>query len=421
MAAARKRYIKARDAVTKLKAEGQLDAAASALTNDFTPAAKDYLQALKDLLAYKRASLDANALAIEATYQSSRNVVVGAGLLVLLAGALCAWRLTLGITRPLRRAVAVAEAVAASDLRSAIVVESTDETGRLLQALKNMNDSLSGVVGAVRGGTDAIAAASRQIASGNADLSARTEQQAGSLEETAASMEQLTATVQQNADSARQANALALEASNVAAQGGSVVARVVTSMDSIAASSRQIADIIGVIDSIAFQTNILALNAAVEAARAGEQGRGFAVVATEVRNLAQRSAAAAHEIKAVIAASQQTVTDGSALVLQAGRTMDDVVGSVARVTAIMAGITNASKEQSAGIGQVNQAVSELDQVTQQNAALVEEAAGAAASLREQADSLAQVVSVFQLRDAGAMHARGVAVRAVAPRMRALAP
>jgi methyl-accepting chemotaxis protein len=259
-----------------------------------------------------------------------------------------------------------------------------------------MNDSLVRIVGEVRNGTDTIASASSQIAAGNLDLSGRTEQQASSLEETAASMEQLTATVKQNADNARQANQLAVTASGVALKGGSVVAEVVGTMGAINASSRKIVDIIGVIDGIAFQTNILALNAAVEAARAGEQGRGFAVVAAEVRNLAQRSAAAAKEIKTLIGDSVDKVEEGSKQVAQAGKTMDEIVDSVKRVTDIMAEITAASQEQSSGIEQVNQAITQMDQVTQQNAALVEEAAAAAASLQEQANNLSQAVSVFKL-------------------------
>ncbi|MDD5336794.1 MAG: methyl-accepting chemotaxis protein [Rhodoferax sp.] len=300
------------------------------------------------------------------------------------------------ITRPMRMAVKVAQTVAAGDLTSAIRVKSTDETGQLLQALKEMNDSLVRMVGEVRSGTDTIATASSQIAAGNLDLSSRTEQQASSLEETAAAMEQLTSTVKQNADNARQANQLAVAASGVAIKGGSVVSDVVGTMGAINASSRKIVDIIGVIDGIAFQTNILALNAAVEAARAGEQGRGFAVVAAEVRNLAQRSAAAAKEIKTLIGDSVAKVEEGSQQVAQAGQTMDEIVDSVKRVTDIMAEITAASQEQSSGIEQVNQAITQMDQVTQQNAALVEEAAAAAASLQEQAGNLSQVVSVFKL-------------------------
>jgi methyl-accepting chemotaxis protein len=265
-----------------------------------------------------------------------------------------------------------------------------------MQALKDMNDSLVRIVGEVRNGTDTIASASGQIAAGNLDLSGRTEQQAGSLEETAASMEQLTATVKQNADNARQANQLAVAASGVAVRGGSVVAEVVGTMGAINASSRKIVDIIGVIDGIAFQTNILALNAAVEAARAGEQGRGFAVVAAEVRNLAQRSAAAAKEIKTLIGDSVDKVEEGSKQVAEAGKTMDEIVDSVKRVTDIMAEISAASQEQTSGIEQINQAIMQMDQVTQQNAALVEQAAAAAASLQEQASNLSQGVSVFKL-------------------------
>jgi len=259
-----------------------------------------------------------------------------------------------------------------------------------------MRDSLAQVVGQVRQGTDTIATASSQIAAGNMDLSSRTEQQASSLEETAASMEELTSTVKQNADNARQANQLAVSASGVAVKGGHVVAQVVNTMSAINTSSKKIVDIIGVIDGIAFQTNILALNAAVEAARAGEQGRGFAVVAAEVRNLAQRSAAAAKEIKTLIGDSVDKVEEGSKQVAEAGKTMDEIVGSVKRVTDIMAEITAASQEQTAGIEQINQAITQMDQVTQQNAALVEEAAAAAASLQEQASGLSQVVSVFKL-------------------------
>ena len=305
------------------------------------------------------------------------------------------------ITRPLNEAVKIAQTVAAGDLSSSIAVRSKDETGQLMQALKDMNDSLVGIVGQVRSGTDTIATASSQIAAGNQDLSSRTEEQASSLEETAASMEELTSTVKQNADNAHQANQLAVTASSVAVRGGSVVAEVVGTMGAINASSRKIVDIIGVIDGIAFQTNILALNAAVEAARAGEQGRGFAVVAAEVRNLAQRSAAAAKEIKTLIGDSVDKVEEGSKQVAEAGKTMDEIVGSVKRVTDIMAEITAASQEQTAGIEQINQAITQMDQVTQQNAALVEEAAAAASSLQEQASGLSQVVSVFRLGGAQA--------------------
>ena len=265
-----------------------------------------------------------------------------------------------------------------------------------MRALKAMNDALFKVVSEVQVGTRSIATASNEIAAGNLDLSSRTEQQASSLEETAASMEELTATVRQNADNAEQANQLALAASSVAAKGGAIVGKVVDTMGSIDASSRKIVDIIGVIDGIAFQTNILALNAAVEAARAGEQGRGFAVVAAEVRSLAQRSASAAKEIKDLIGDSVGQVNIGTKLVQEAGTTIREVVDSVARVNDIMSEITSASKEQRIGIDQVNEAIAQMDQVTQQNAALVEEAAAAAASLREQADTLASAAAGFKL-------------------------
>jgi methyl-accepting chemotaxis protein len=304
--------------------------------------------------------------------------------------------LTHSITRPLKNAVGIAQAVASGDLTGRINVESTNETGKLLSALKEMSEKLAEIVGRVRQGSDTIATATSQIASGNLDLSARTEEQASSLEETAASMVELTSTVKQNTGNAVQANELAISASAVAIKGGSVVAKVVDTMESINASSKKIQDIIGVIEGIAFQTNILALNAAVEAARAGEQGRGFAVVATEVRSLAQRSANAAKDIKVLIGDSVLQVEAGSQLVAQAGATMDEVVTSVKRVTDIMGEIAAASKEQSAGIEQVEQAITQMDDVTQQNAALVEEGAAAAQSLQNQAAELSKVVGIFKL-------------------------
>ena len=312
-------------------------------------------------------------------------------------GAWCAIFITRSITVPLSGALAVAQKVAAGELTSHVVVEGKDETSALQQALKDMNDSLVKTVSDVRNGTETITVASREIASGNADLSARTETQASSLEETASSMEELTSTVKQNADNARQANQLAVSASSVAEQGGKVVAQVVDTMGSIKDSSRKIVDIIGVIDGIAFQTNILALNAAVEAARAGEQGRGFAVVASEVRNLAQRSAGAAKEIKGLIGDSVDKVDAGSRLVDEAGQTMGLVVTSIRQVADIMGEITAATQEQSHGIEEVNQAIAQMDQMTQQNAALVEEAAAAAESMQEQAQKLAGAVSIFKLR------------------------
>ena len=396
MMANRKRYLASRDTIVKLKKEGQLEQANEVLDQRFTPDGKAYLASLSGLLDMQRKSIDANAAEIETIYQDSRRFMIVFGLVVLALGVGCAWRLTRGITVPLSQAVDIAVAVANKDLTSTIEVGSTDETGRLLQALRSMNDGLIGIVTEVRNGTESISSASSQIAAGNLDLSGRTEEQASSLEETASSMEELTATVKQNADNARQANQLALTASEVAKRGGGVVAEVVDTMDAINGSARKIVDIISVIDGIAFQTNILALNAAVEAARAGEQGRGFAVVATEVRSLAQRSATAAKEIKALIDDSLEKVDAGSTLVTQAGMTMSDVVDSIQRVTDIMGEISSASHEQSAGIEQVNQAVIQMDQVTQQNAALVEQAAAAAASLNDQADDLRAIVSVFKI-------------------------
>jgi methyl-accepting chemotaxis protein len=294
--------------------------------------------------------------------------------------------------------VEVARSVATGDLTSRITHRSEDEIGQLLTALAQMNHSLVDIVGNVRTGTDAIETASREIAAGNADLSARTEAQASALEETASSMEELTATVEHNSTNAHQANQLAVSASDVATRGGQVVGEVVVTMVAIKESSRKIVDIISVIDGIAFQTNILALNAAVEAARAGEQGRGFAVVAAEVRNLAQRSAGAAKEIKALISDSVEKVDAGSKLVDQAGATMSGLVTSVKQVAAIMNEITAASDEQSSGIRNVGEAITQMDEMTQQNAGLVEQAAAAAESMREQSNALAQAVSVFKLQD-----------------------
>ena len=340
-----------------------------------------------------------------------RNTCSAAVLFGMLLAVFIGVRLVRAITGPLDEAVRIASAVASGDLTQDIPVHSNNETGKLMQALKRMNDSLVDIVGRVRTGTDTIVSASGQIASGNLDLSSRTEQQASSLEETASAMDELNSTVRQNEDNARQANQLALAASDVAVRGGAVVSDVVQTMGAINAASHRIADIISVIDGIAFQTNILALNAAVEAARAGEHGRGFAVVASEVRSLAQKSASAAREIKALITDSVSQVEGGTKLAQQAGATMEEVVASVRRVTDMMGEISSASAEQSAGIGQVNDAITQMDQVTQQNAALVEEAAAAAGALQEQAQHLLTAVQVFRLHGGQAVVPPAVPARA----------
>jgi methyl-accepting chemotaxis protein len=336
---------------------------------------------------------------MEAAARAEHRLAIATVLAVLLAAAGVTVWLARGITRPIHAAVTIARTVAAGDLTHPIVVDRKDEIGMLLEALKHMQDSLAGIVARVRSGTDTITDATREIAQGNQDLAARTEEQAGTVEETAASMDQLTAMVRSSRDSADRATALAGEASDVASRGGAAVAQVVGTMTEIDAASRKIVDIIGVIDGIAFQTNILALNAAVEAARAGEQGRGFAVVASEVRSLAQRSASAAKEIKTLIGDSVEKVQAGTRLVSEAGVTMEEVVDSVRRVAGLIAEIGATATHQSEGITQVNDAMGQMDAVVQQNSALVEQAAAAAEGLRQQASALAGAVGVFRLAGA----------------------
>ncbi|KFC65875.1 methyl-accepting chemotaxis protein [Massilia sp. LC238] len=362
------------------------------------PQMRAYIASVEEMVTYQTGLSERAQADIDALQVTGRRVLLGVGAFALISAALFGWVLTRSITHPLAGAVRVARRVASGDLSADIRVESRDEIGELMGALQAMNASLLKTVSAVRTGTETIVGASQEIAAGNLDLSSRTEQQAASLEETASSIEELTGTVRLNADNAQEANLLARQASQLATRGGEVVAQVVSTMASISASSKKIADIIGVIDGIAFQTNILALNAAVEAARAGEQGRGFAVVASEVRNLAQRSAAAAKEIRLLIADSVDKVGAGGRLVDEAGDTMQDIVDGIARVTNIMSEIAGASAEQTVGIEQVNAAIVQMDGVTQQNAALVEQAAAAAASMQEQALALAELVRAFDIGD-----------------------
>ena len=367
------------------------------MIKEIKPAQKKWMEALDQLATLEDKLNTQSQVDAKSAFESARNFMLILGAIAVALSVLAAVVITRGLLKQLGGepdyTAKIAGSIANGDLSIAIDDAAKDS---LLYEMKEMRNSLVNIVGQVRVGTETIGTASREIAAGNIDLSSRTEMQASSLEKTASAMEELTSTVKQNADNAREANQLAASASDVARKGGEVVSQVVDTMGSINASANKIVDIIGVIDGIAFQTNILALNAAVEAARAGEQGRGFAVVASEVRNLAQRSAAAAKEIKTLIGDSVEKVERGSKLVGQAGVTMDEVVASVKRVTDIMGEIANASQEQSAGIAQVNLSIIEMDSMTQQNAALVEEAAAAAQSLQDQASELAHVVSIFKL-------------------------
>ena len=393
---ARKPVLAADAKIREFNLAGDSASARKEMDNAWTPASVIYIQAMRDFVALQEKTVtDLRQLAEEARAASLRLAAVLL-VLVLAVSVYGVWRLIRSIREPLNQAVAVAQKIKAGDLTAVVVVDRQDEFGDLMREFNEMTHSLSSLVGNVRQGSESIATASAEIAQGNQDLSARTESQASALEETAASMEELGSTVKQNADNARQANQLAQSASTVAVKGGEVVAQVVDTMKGINDSSKKISDIISVIDGIAFQTNILALNAAVEAARAGEQGRGFAVVASEVRSLAGRSAEAAKEIKTLITDSVERVEQGSALVDQAGITMDEVVSSIRRVTDIMGEISAASSEQSQGVAQVGEAVTNMDQATQQNAALVEEMAAAAASLKSQAEELVGTVAEFKL-------------------------
>ena len=413
-------YAQAREAAVKLLRDGQAEAAGQYVLKNLRPPQNKFFDALKTMVAFQEKLMQDSAdearnhgsVAIKST------LILSA--IAALAAIVIAVIITRSITIPVNRAVDVARTVAAGDLTSRITVTSKDEIGMLLASLAEMNDNLKKIVGEVRNGTEEIATATTEVATGNMDLSSRTEEQASALEETASSMEELTSTVKQNSENARQANQLAQSAAAVAVRGGDVVSQVVATMESINTSASKIVDIISVIDGIAFQTNILALNAAVEAARAGEQGRGFAVVASEVRNLAQRSASAAKEIKVLIGDSVDKVEAGNKLVSTAGTTMDEVVASVHKLTSIVGEITTASREQEMGIEQINEAITSMDTVTQQNAALVEEAAAATSALQEQAGKLAQAVSVFKL-DEMASPATAAPVRKMTRPVAALKP
>ncbi len=392
---------------------GAQELAKIGLQTEMAPIEKKYFTAVEAMVAFQEEQMQAAKLDAASAISQIQSTAVISGAVALVVALFAAFWISRAVTHPINQAVAVARAVAGGDLTYAFEAQGKSETGLLLHALKDMQSGLVKVVSDVRHGSEGVATASAEIAQGNQDLSARTESQASALEQTAASMEELGAQVKQNADNARQANQLAMNASTVAMQGGEVVGQVVQTMKGINDSSRRIADIISVIDGIAFQTNILALNAAVEAARAGEQGRGFAVVASEVRSLAGRSAEAAKEIKTLIGASVERVEQGAALVDKAGTTMDEVVSSIRRVTDIMGEISSASSEQSAGVAQVGEAVTQMDQVTQQNAALVEQMAAAAGSLKAQANELVQTVSVFKLT-AGEHHPMGMKADVRAP-------
>jgi methyl-accepting chemotaxis protein len=391
---AREAYRTPRAAIFKRKLDG--DVVREDLDRVLQPLAVTYSNTIHTLEQRQQKLYDDALLTAERSGAQGQTILIAGGIAAVLLGAFFAFVLTRSIVSPIGQASTSARLIADGDLTEDVAIDGKDEAADLLNALKDMQTNLSRVVAGVRSGAEGVATASAQIAQGNNDLSARTEQQASALQQTAASMEQLSSTVRQNADNARQANQLAMSASTVAVQGGEVVGRVVETMKGINDSSRKISDIISVIDGIAFQTNILALNAAVEAARAGEQGRGFAVVASEVRSLAQRSAEAAKEIKLLISDSVGRVEQGTQLVDKAGHTMSEVVQSIRRVTDIMGEISAASTEQSQGVAQVGEAVTQMDQATQQNAALVEESAAAAGSLQTQAEQLVQAVAVFKL-------------------------
>ncbi|MCZ2496214.1 HAMP domain-containing protein [Xylophilus sp. Kf1] len=390
---AREAYRAPRGELMKRKMAGE---DVSAAIEGLVPLNAAYVSAIQVFQERQKKLYDQSLVTAESDAAQGQQLLIGAGVLALLLGIFFAFALTRSITVPLRQAANSARRIADGDLTESIDATGRDESAEVLAALHAMQANLGRVVSGVRSNAEGVATASAQIAQGNNDLSGRTEQQASALQQTAASMEELSSTVRQNSDNAQQANQLAQGATNVAVEGGEVVARVVDTMKGINESSRKISDIISVIDGIAFQTNILALNAAVEAARAGEQGRGFAVVASEVRSLAQRSADAAKQIKGLIGTSVERVEQGTALVDQAGSTMQEVVSAIRRVTDLMGEISAASMEQSSGVAQVGQAVTQMDQATQQNAALVEESAAAASSLRSQAEQLVQSVAVFKL-------------------------
>jgi methyl-accepting chemotaxis protein len=393
----RDEYTAIRDAIYAAKKADNADEAQALFEQKFLPTTKVYLEAMQALLDMERKYIDETGAAIKAGNARTRVLLPILGLLTLLIGVACAWSIGRGVVLPVRDALAAARRIADGDLSKPLHSTRSDEIGQMVQAMAEMQARLSQMIAGIRQSTESISTAGTEIAIGNQDLSQRTEETAANLQHAASSVTQLKDTVQQTADAARSANGLALSAAEIAKKGGTVVSAVVATMDGINSSSKKIADIIGVIDGIAFQTNILALNAAVEAARAGEQGRGFAVVASEVRSLAQRSAQAAREIKSLIQASSENVESGTQQVADAGQTMTEIVSSVQRVADIIAEITTATAEQSAGIGQVNSAVTQLDQMTQQNAALVEQSAAAATSLSEQAQRLTQSVQAFKLQ------------------------